>query len=628
MPRTRRVPWVLLVLVVIAALAAPAARAVTLGPGALNVATTGYGGAAIYTNDGFGSTEVPADGTVTSWAANFECGAAGAGCGARLTVVREAAGWPSPWFHFQTVAASALAAPSGSGVRGFSTKLRVRAGDRLAIAPVGSTGIYDANTGNFSDLMRYARDDTMLSFSSWIPTRYMLFNADFTPSAPSTTTVVATQAAPGEPIGYVAQVARQGGGGGGPVSSGTVAFREQGAAVPGCQAVPVVAGEATCSAAAHGGGARAIAADYTGDIEYGDSSGTTSVGVVAGTATTVGVAGGAPLARGGSATYRAVVSPAPDAGVVAFTLDGAAIAGCAARPVDPATGVATCAAAAPATRGHHEVVAAFGGAASFLASTAVAANVAMGAPVLAAPASVELGTVAVGATATKMVSLGNAGSDALAVSSVGLTGDDAFAIAEDGCGAAAAALAIGATCAIRVTFTPRAPGAATAVLTVAGDDGAAPHAIALRGVGERRPAATTTPATPRESTPAAVAVPGVPALVGAILARPPGATLPVNARRALTLPLACPATTACAVTGTLTTSTLGRTSTTLARLGPLRLPGGTRRAITLRLPAAALAAAHRRHLSRLRTTLVLRTTLASAATPVVTRTTLTLALRR
>jgi hypothetical protein len=60
-------------------------------------------------------------------------------------------------------------------------------------------------------------------------------------------------------------------------------------------------------------------------------------------------------------TMRAAVSPAPAGGTVDFAIPGTDSPGCAAAPVDPGTGIATCTAAAPSTAGLEYVHASYSG---------------------------------------------------------------------------------------------------------------------------------------------------------------------------------------------------------------------------------------------------------------------------
>jgi sugar lactone lactonase YvrE len=93
--------------------------------------------------------------------------------------------------------------------------------------------------------------------------------------------------------------------------------------------------------------------------------------------------------------------------------------------------------------------------------------------------SLGFNTLAVGNTsAGKTVTLTNRGSAAISLSGIGTTG--AFAIASDTC---AASLAAGASCAVGVTFTPVATGAATGALTFTDSALNSPQIVSLSGTG-------------------------------------------------------------------------------------------------------------------------------------------------
>ena len=99
------------------------------------------------------------------------------------------------------------------------------------------------------------------------------------------------------------------------------------------------------------------------------------------------------------------------------------------------------------------------------------------------PTSGLYGSTPMGATsAAQTFTLTNTGSVVLAITSVTLTGTDTgeFAIASNGCGTS---LAVGATCAIGVTYAPTAAAAASALLSVADNAGNSPQTAALSGTG-------------------------------------------------------------------------------------------------------------------------------------------------
>ncbi|WP_194908460.1 discoidin domain-containing protein [Catenulispora rubra] len=96
----------------------------------------------------------------------------------------------------------------------------------------------------------------------------------------------------------------------------------------------------------------------------------------------------------------------------------------------------------------------------------------------ASPSSVSFGNQAVGSTSgAQTVTVTNPGSVAAAVSSVGVTGPFAQT---NNCGSS---LAAGASCAVQVTFTPTASGAANGTLSVASNAPSSPLTVALSGTG-------------------------------------------------------------------------------------------------------------------------------------------------
>jgi probable HAF family extracellular repeat protein len=82
---------------------------------------------------------------------------------------------------------------------------------------------------------------------------------------------------------------------------------------------------------------------------------------------------GSPAVIGAQVTYTATVSPAPNAGTVAFNDGGVTIAGCAAQAVNASTGVATCQTSG-ATAGTHSITAEYSGSAGYLASASSAVS--------------------------------------------------------------------------------------------------------------------------------------------------------------------------------------------------------------------------------------------------------------
>jgi hypothetical protein len=114
----------------------------------------------------------------------------------------------------------------------------------------------------------------------------------------------------------------------------------------------------------------AASGQYTVTVTVKDQSGATDVKTVTETvatptATSV-TANVNPSVVGQSVTYTATVTPAPNAGTVAFSDAGASIIGCTMQAV-AANGTATC--TVPATVGTHTIRAAYGGGGSYGAST-------------------------------------------------------------------------------------------------------------------------------------------------------------------------------------------------------------------------------------------------------------------
>jgi len=150
---------------------------------------------------------------------------------------------------------------------------------------------------------------------------------------------------------------------------GTVSFTDGGAAIPGCTAMSVAAGSAICPVTYTALGPHAIAAAYVGDTDFWPSASNTLVETSQiPTATSVVQSAGAQVS-GDAVTYTATVAPNPEpgGGAVAFTDNGATIAGCGAQAVDVTAATATCATSYGGA-GAHQIVAAFAGSAAYTAS--------------------------------------------------------------------------------------------------------------------------------------------------------------------------------------------------------------------------------------------------------------------
>ena len=145
---------------------------------------------------------------------------------------------------------------------------------------------------------------------------------------------------------------------------GTVAFKDGGTPIIGCetQAVNTTTGIATCETSFSTAGFHTITASFSGstDTVYKPSTSSATVATVqTETSTRLKVSTFLPVA-GGSVTYTATVTPAPDGGTVAFKDAGTPISGCATQPVNTTTGIATCETSYP-TAGAHAITASFSG---------------------------------------------------------------------------------------------------------------------------------------------------------------------------------------------------------------------------------------------------------------------------
>ncbi len=184
----------------------------------------------------------------------------------------------------------------------------------------------------------------------------------------TTSTVVASSVNPsvlGQDVQYTATV------NGGPSVTGTITFRDGGASIAGCVAVPVSAGIASCTEAPTVG-SHAITAVYSGDsADAASTSPAMSQVVGADGTTTVITTAVNPSVYGQSVTFTATVTAnAPGAGTptgkVTFQSGGANIAGC--GNVTIVSGSATCTATTLSV-GPHSIVGAYKGSTSFLTST-------------------------------------------------------------------------------------------------------------------------------------------------------------------------------------------------------------------------------------------------------------------
>lgn len=117
---------------------------------------------------------------------------------------------------------------------------------------------------------------------------------------------------------------------------------------------------ATVSTGVPGEG-NAVAVDPTTHTAYAAYASSVAVISRGMSTTTTSVTTSGPVAAGSAVTLTAIVSPAPDAGTVGFTVNGDPVSGCTAQSVDPVTGEATCATTAPTRAGSYPVAAAYTG---------------------------------------------------------------------------------------------------------------------------------------------------------------------------------------------------------------------------------------------------------------------------
>ena len=106
--------------------------------------------------------------------------------------------------------------------------------------------------------------------------------------------------------------------------------------------------------------------------------------------------------------------------------------------------------------------------------------------VLLSPTSLSFGNQQVNTTrAAQPVTLTNSGNAALTINSIGLSGTNSgdFAPQSNDCPSSSSTLAAGASCTIRVTFSPTATGSRSASLTFTDNASGSPQSVALSGTG-------------------------------------------------------------------------------------------------------------------------------------------------
>jgi hypothetical protein len=159
-----------------------------------------------------------------------------------------------------------------------------------------------------------------------------------TPAAPPKSVAISISATPnpvlvGRPVTYIVRIAPG-------LSAGSVMFMSDGTSVGDCSAVPVNAGQATCTVTYGSGGSHQVTGEYLGSPGYTSSmTGLYSESVMASTSTSIFAAVN-PASVGQSVTFVARVTPAASVGAVSFSQNGVVLPGCGAVRV--AAGRASC----------------------------------------------------------------------------------------------------------------------------------------------------------------------------------------------------------------------------------------------------------------------------------------------
>ncbi|MDO8211143.1 choice-of-anchor D domain-containing protein [Conexibacter sp. CPCC 206217] len=371
-----------------------------------------------------------------------------------------------------------------------------------------------------------------------------------------------------------------------------------------------------------------------------------------------------PVVRDTPVTYTATFDVAPGDGTVAFSLDGEELPECPAQPIFGTT--ATCQPYAPFDTGAHTLTVDYSGGDEYQSGSDDAGFTVVGPIATVSPTSLDFGQTALTQTsAAQTVTLTNSGAGYLVIGNppsfaggigargaidtgVTLTGADAarFAIAGDRC--TDTVLLAGESCTVDVTFSPTEEGARTAALQFATNTDDSPQLVALRGVGVARPTPDPdpdpdpqprpdpTPDARPDPTPVVPTPPATPATPAAPVTRQPPPTSPaptfqpatlapsaqgrVTVTRSddVTLPLECPSTTPCSVSGSLTLSAdafaskaTARSSAAkvqvLVRFAGVKVGANQVKQLRLRLPRAFVRKAQAAGLRTVRATLTITT---------------------
>jgi YVTN family beta-propeller protein len=279
------------------------------------------------------------------------------------------------------------------------------------------------------------------------------------------------------------------------VATGSVSFTDGGATLPGCAAVALASGRASCQATSLSAGNHAIVASYGGDGAYnaGSASLTQAVNAPAPAQATVTLASSRnPSTAGKQVTFTATASGGSGAptGTVSFSSDGAAIAGC--QAVALAAGSAACDTSALAV-GSHAIVAQYSGNATYAPAASptltqtVQADTPAGNPqVRLSATSLAFGDQSMGTTSpARAVTLTNTGSGTLVIGSISVPAQ--FTQSND-CGS----LAAGASCTLQLRFAPAAaPGPVNSTVDVSGtvsvasNSASSPDTMQVSGTAEK-----------------------------------------------------------------------------------------------------------------------------------------------
>lgn len=409
-------------------------------------------------------------------------------------------------------------------------------------------------------------------------------------------------------------------------ATGTVTLKIAGVNVPGCVALPVVNGAATCSPTFTTTTYTSIQTAYTGDSTYDPAYGSTWLSIYPPAGITASATPSVVQQRA-AIVYKAVVTgiqptgvaggdvtvatPPMSFGTVAFYVDDQPVSTCTAVPVD-ITGIVTCSVAAPAVRGAHTLKTSFSGIENAGPASATAPFTVLAPEVSAA--DTNFGSVTVGETAKRTVTVTNTGDAVLELGTIAVAGPFTYAG-----GTCSTTLAAGASCTVELTFVPTTAGAQAGSLTVSHNAGNGVTKVALTGT------AVTVLAPPP-------ATPQPPAITGGTLSPSAKATLSVlvpspskvgaSSAPTLALPLRCPAAEECLLDGRLTIATsalvngaraAATESQTVARFSKVQVRAKGLKTVKLAISPAFIRAAQKKGIRRIKATLTINTQLGSGA---------------